>query len=496
MTAILLNDLTFAYEGGIENIFDHVTLSLDSRWKLGLIGRNGRGKTTLLRLLDGTLDAQGAVVTKVSCFYFPFRPRDDSQATLAVIEEIAGSMPWQVQKEFALLKVEEDVLYRSFSSLSQGEQNKVLLAALFLKEEGFLLIDEPTNHLDREGRKIVSDYLKRKEGFIVVSHDRDFLDGCIDHVLSIERNGIRLRKGNFSQWQEEKVLEDLREQKEYEKQRREQKRLDIAAKQAKNWSVTAEQSKCKKHLPANGGTGTIDRGYLGHRAEKMMKRVKNIESRREKALAEQEKQMKNIDFEESLKIHPLDYHEERLISAKNLCLFDGERKICGPLNFELRRGDCLILTGKNGAGKSAFIKRLSGRGVAGYSGELSVTSRLKISYISQDGKELQGTLKQMAKCWGIDQTLWLTNLKKLGVEREQFDRDISTWSNGQKKKALLAKSLSEEAHLYLWDEPLNYLDFISRIQLEKMIQHYRPTMILVEHDAAFCDAVATNELFL
>src|SRR5699024_4794090 len=160
---------------------------------------------------------------------FPFLPKNVSQETLRVVEEISDAMLWQIQRELSLLNVEEEVLYRPFETLSLGERTKVLMAALFLKEDGFLLLDEPTNHLDRDGRNSVSDYLKGKQGFIAASHDRAFLDGCIDHVLSIERNGIRLRKGNVSQWQEEKSFEDQRERASYEKQAKEMKRLATAA---------------------------------------------------------------------------------------------------------------------------------------------------------------------------------------------------------------------------------------------------------------------------
>lgn len=107
-----------------------------------------------------------------------------------------------------MLKVSDDVLYRPFSSLSNGEQTKVMLAALFLKENSFLLIDEPTNHLDMKARELVSHYLRSKSGFILVSHDRAFLDHCVDHILSINKTNIEVQKGNFSEWRENKERQD------------------------------------------------------------------------------------------------------------------------------------------------------------------------------------------------------------------------------------------------------------------------------------------------
>ncbi len=124
---------------------------------------------------------------------------------------------WKLKRELSLLEVEEEVLYRPFATLSNGEQTKVLLAALFLKESNFLLIDEPTNHLEMNAREKVGQYLNSKKGFILVSHDRAFLDQCVDHILSINRNHIEIQRGNFSTWQQNKELQDRFELAENEK---------------------------------------------------------------------------------------------------------------------------------------------------------------------------------------------------------------------------------------------------------------------------------------
>lgn len=128
-----------------------------------------------------------------------------------VNELISGHEEWEIFRELSLLSVEADVLYRPFATLSNGERTKVLLAALFLKENSFLLIDEPTNHLDMEGRALVSRYLNTKQGFVLVSHDRAFLDACIDHTLSINKTNIVVQKGNFSAWWGVKQMQDAYE---------------------------------------------------------------------------------------------------------------------------------------------------------------------------------------------------------------------------------------------------------------------------------------------
>ena len=126
------------------------------------------------------------------------------------------------------------------------------------------------------------------------------------------------------------------------------------------------------------------------------------------------------------------------------------------------------------------------------SGDLKVASGLKISYINQDTSFLKGTLKKYARETGLDESLFLAVLRMLDLEREQFAKDISDFSEGQKKKALIATSLITPAHLYIWDEPLNYINVFSRMQIEKLILEYQPTMLLVEHDVRFKDKVATT----
>ena len=178
MSLINVTDLTFSYDGSYENIFENISFQLDTDWKLGFTGRNGRGKTTFLNLLLGKYAYKGKISANVSFEYFPFEVEDKTQFTIDVIRSYAAeSEDWQILRELNLLEVSDDILYRPFETLSNGERTKALLAALFLKENSFLLIDEPTNHLDAEARKAVCSYFNRKKGFILVSHDRAFLDG-------------------------------------------------------------------------------------------------------------------------------------------------------------------------------------------------------------------------------------------------------------------------------------------------------------------------------
>ena len=176
MSLIQVSNLTFAYEGSYDPIFENVSFQIDTNWRLGFTGRNGRGKTTFLNLLLGRFPYQGNISTSVSFSYFPYEVPDKTHLAINVVEDIYPDYQyWQLAREINLLQLEEEALYRPFGTLSNGEQTKLMLAVLFLKENNFLLIDEPTNHLDIQGRELVSRYLKSKKGFILVSHDRAFL---------------------------------------------------------------------------------------------------------------------------------------------------------------------------------------------------------------------------------------------------------------------------------------------------------------------------------
>ena len=281
MSLISVNNLTFGYDGSLKNIFENVSFNIDTDWKLGLIGRNGKGKTTFLKLLLGKYEYQGAISKNVEFDYFPFEVKNKERMAIEIVNEIAPNVEdWEIIRELNLLNTDTEVLYRSFNLLSGGEQIKILLISLFLKGNNFLLIDEPTNHLDIETRNNLVNYLEKKKGFILVSHDRNFLDKVVNHIISINNTNIEIQQGNFSSWKENKNRQDNFEKIQNERLQKDINRLEIASKNCAKWSNEAEKTKNKKY---NSET-TIDKGYIGHKADKMMKKSKVMEQRIEKAI--------------------------------------------------------------------------------------------------------------------------------------------------------------------------------------------------------------------
>ncbi len=350
MSLIEVTGLTFTWPGSYDPIFENVTFSLDSAWKLGFTGRNGRGKTTFLKLLCGGLPYEGAIRASVLFDYFPPAPSDPLALTADAVREAApGAEDWRVAKELRLLGVDpDDVLWRPFGTLSGGEQVKVLLAALFSREAHFLLLDEPTNHLDGPAREAVAQYLAQKQGFILVSHDRDLLDRCTDHTLSINRTNIEVRRGNFSAFEADKARRDAAEAAENERLRADIKRLTASARRAATFASKAEAEKF--------GTGAADRGFLGHKAAKLQQLSHNIVRRREEAAEEKRGLLKNVEEAEPLKLSPLVYHSRRLVELRDVRVYYDGGLAAGPVSFTVEQGERVCLAGPNGCGKSTLLR--------------------------------------------------------------------------------------------------------------------------------------------
>lgn len=545
MAKINVSDLSFCYEGSFDNIFENVSFSIDTDWKLGFVGRNGKGKTTFLNLLMGKYDYQGSIQASTAFDYFPYQvsERQLGMCMADFMEELAPNVEqWRVMIELEKMQMDVELLYRPFYTLSHGERTRVMLAILFSRDNYFLLIDEPTNHLDQESRDAVKQYLCNKQGFLLVSHDRDLLDACVDHMLVLNRVSIEVQKGNFSSWWENKSRMDAFHIAENEKHRKEIVKLKESARRIGDWADKNESTKIGYDPIKNHDRGMGARAYIGGKTKMMQKRVKHMEERIGREIEEKEGLLQDIEQPADLKIMPLKHHKDVLVRAVKYDLAYGENRILEDFGFELCQGERVLLRGKNGSGKSSFIKAIlrrsgfasqpgysggaglsvseSAPGGAGLSaskdmadgtglsvsesapdgagfaaiesGILQTASGLVISYINQDTSALRGDLSAFCKQECLEESLLKAILRQLDFERVQFGKRMEEYSEGQKKKVLIAASLLRQAHIYIWDEPLNYIDVFSRMQVEELILRYQPTMLVVEHDIRFQEKIATR----
>ena len=244
-----------------------------------------------------------------------------------------------------------------------------------------------------------------------------------------------------------------------------------------------------------------------------------LENRIEREIEEKEGLLQDIEKTVDLKILPMKHYKETLVSAREFSIGykDAEAPLFDSLTFEIKHGERVFLNGNNGCGKSSLIKAIlaaaddknyktaSGRQFREatekvknmqFGGSFEVVPNLVISYINQDTSLLKGGIKEFCSERKLDESLFCAILRQLDMERVQFAKNMEEYSEGQKKKVLIAASLMTPAHLYIWDEPLNYIDVFSRMQIEKLLEEYAPTMLIVEHDVRFREKISTKVIEL
>ena len=505
MSQIILNQMSYSYKTYYEPIFENVNFTINTDWKLGLIGRNGRGKTTLLKLIHGELTPDaGKIFKDIHTEMFPYENKTTYPYTLDVIKENIGGLramednledlevlqryldlggfevESQIKKEMYHMNLPEDLLYREYALLSGGEKMKVLMIALFLRKHSFILLDEPTNHLDIEGKQTIAKYLSKKKGFIVISHDRAFLDQVIDHVVSINKVGISVEKGNYSSWKKNKDLRDEYELRTMDKLEREISSLEKNATTARAWATIGQGQKYAfaSHSRANGGMA-------------YMRQAKNSEERIRNHIEEKKSLLLNYEKAKALELHQDQLEDGYLLHVKHLTFGYSDKTIIKDFSLKIYPGDAIWIRGKNGSGKSTLLYLLSQKipnAAVEYSEGLVISEAYQeplwehgfitdlFTRENEQDKEASKKFKDLCQIFDLPEGY--------------LDRPLETYSSGEKKKIDIARALSINSHLLFLDEPLNYMDLYFREQLEKAILKYKPTVVFVEHDSRFGDNIS------
>ncbi len=524
MEKIIIKGLEFSYTDPFKKVFEELSMEIDTTWKTIVVGKNGVGKSTLLKLLGDELSPDGGRIlswkhlkyftlgdfveqgeVKVLnliknfngkyLFYEKEIERLLSIGTSEALEkyyeiedeyrQINGyNFLFEVEREIERIGFPLDILKRDFKSLSGGEKTRIKLISLFLKKNIVPLIDEPTNHLDFNSREKIANYLKNiNMGFLCVSHDRNFPDTIGDHILFIHsKKRAEVFNGKFSEFYRDQEKIRLAEISKNQRLKSQINKLESKSKEYKDWGKSRESKK----------RGSGDSGFEGARAAKLMKRALVFKKRSEAEVNERRALIQNLEKEyEIIFKNNFDCPPIPLVIEK-LRVFYKEKQVIKNLSFNVVKGERVAIIGKNGAGKSTVIKSILNQ--ISHEGKIVLDNRCRISYLSQEDKNIDIPLKRylIDNFASMDIDRFASFLGNLGLTGDSLNKKMTSFSQGELRKVHIAIGIISEANFFIWDEPLNFLDLETRIKLEDAILKYKPTMLFVDHDMAFVERVATR----
>lgn len=526
---IKVNDVSKSY--GAKRILKNISLTINERDRLGLIGENGSGKTTLCKILLGSEKPDNGSIEKREGIEIGYLPQEvevfsKEMSVQKYFERALGSLDlikqemevlekdlkeenlarygelqdlWErrggYELEHKVAKVKEGLFIthigqdRLFTTLSGGEKTRVALAALLIFPPDLLILDEPTNHLDFQTLKWLEDYLSNfKNSLIVISHDREFLNKTITKIaaISVHTHEIEIFHGNYDSYliEREKLLEKML--KIYEDY---VEKIKSLKRELKHQSYSTKGPR----LPTDSNIMAYDR--KGEKSEKSKSsKIQAIKVELERL----EQNPPRKPMESALK--GFRFYEVNLPSQKPIKIEDLSKSFSGKVilknvSKEIFRSDRIIIVGDNGCGKTTFLKLLMGEEKPDR-GTITIEPSVKIGYLDQEQKSLcpeNRVLEEYSLVKSGDEGELREDLHKLGLfTSEEVFLKVKDLSLGQKQKLMLAKIVALKPNLLIMDEPTNHLDLLSLEELEKALLKFSHAIIAVSHDRRFIKKIATD----
>ena len=510
MIDIAISGLVKEFEVG-KKILDGLTFQVDSGERVGLLGKNGCGKTTLLRILTGQLDwDEGEVVLPpdkrvglisqipvypagytvedvLDTAFRPLREMEEEMEQLAArmergedpallrrydqltaAFEAGGGYDTDTRKNKVCsgLQIGPGMREQLFDRLSGGEKTRVNLGRLILEDTDILLLDEPTNHLDLKATEWLEEYLDKFKGTVLaVSHDRWFLDRVVDRVIEIQEGKAEFYSGNYSFYVVEKERRYQEKLKQYEKEQAKIQQLEKAAEQLRIWAYSGNDKIFK-------------------RAQSMEKRIERM---RTTDRPTRERKME-VRFGER------EFRGDEVLTIKGLSKSFGQRALFSGVDLEVVGGERIALLGDNGTGKSTLIKILMGE-EGPDEGKIRMGPTVKIGYLPQiihfdhPERSLLDTMLYELDCTAQTARNRLASFKFRG---EDVFKPVSALSGGEQSRLRLCMLMDEKINLLILDEPTNHLDIQSREWIEEAVEEYEGNLLFVSHDRYFIDRFATR----
>ena len=519
MIVLSCNNLNKSF--GIDLVLENINFTVNENDKIGIIGVNGTGKTTLFKIISGIYGYDsGDIYTSKDCEIGYLEQNTNFHSENTIFEEVLEVFKDIIDMENYLRELEDKIAKESSNSnstnleklmneysnklelfsdingygykseakgilkglgfsdedmskpisiLSGGEKTRVLLGKLLLKKPNLLLLDEPTNHLDSEAIEWLEVFLKQYKGTVIlISHDRYFLDQVVNRIFEIHNKKLKSYNGNYSKFLELSATEKEIEQKKYDDQQKEIKKQEESIEKLKAYGR-------EKHLKrARSKEKSLDKVEILDKPESYRKKAK-------------------IEF------NPTITSGNDVLKLRNVSMGYGERILFKDLNLDIYRGEKVALIGANGIGKSTLFKIIM-KELTPYSGEIKFGTNVNVSYFHQEQKTLNLNNTIIDEIWNNNPNLTQTSIRNmLGsflFQGEEVFKQISTLSGGERARIAILKLILSNANLLLLDEPTNHLDIDSKEVLEQALSGYTGTIFTISHDRYFLNTVVDKVLVL
>lgn len=518
-----------------KKILEDASLTIYPGDRISLVGENGAGKTSLFRILKGRLAPDSGEVSLsrgVRIGYLeqdfagmeedpgracmevalePFGPLIELERRIEILAvelgeagdrasglladlgeaqqrfEVSGGYEFRARVQATLtgLGLPESLWERRVSEMSAGQRVRLALARLLLEDQDLILFDEPTNHLDVPAREWLEGHLAGIDAaYVVASHDRRFLDAVSSKVGHLDRGKLTIYSGDYSAFRRQLRQAEEEGRRRYEKSRKLAKKLQRQAQDYQRWSDAGEKKK----------RGAADKGFVGHKAAKVMKRSLVARRRMEEAV---ENARTEKPFEkDTVKIQFGSSKGRSLVRAEDIVVgYSEERPLTGELSLDLWAGDRLAVLGPNGCGKTALLRTVLGE-IPPLHGDVRLAPSSKVGYFDQDNRLVSPAVTALEAVLGTgrDETLVRTVMGRMGVRRETVNKKVAKLSSGERAKVLLAGLILGDNNLLVLDEPTNYLDIETQDVLLEALRDFPGGILFVSHDRYFVEELATETL--